>query len=124
MAAHHFAAERPAAERLKRWRDNVSRRRSPSESFCLPHAIDTAKTTAARAINAEGPAFNAGRMGTGEEVLSNEHIPNARSPASYRWGTLLARVRGSPGPSAVAPARGPPTWDDASAPVPDWDRLC
>jgi hypothetical protein len=36
----------------------------------------------------------------------------------------ILRYIGEPShPPPIAPARGPPAWDDAPEPVPDWDLL-
>jgi hypothetical protein len=34
---------------------------------------------------------------------------------------ILTQIGEPPRPQPVAPARGPPAWEDAPEPMPDWD---
>jgi hypothetical protein len=36
---------------------------------------------------------------------------------------ILTPIGEPPRPPPIAPVRGPPAWDDAPEPVPDWDPL-
>ena len=36
---------------------------------------------------------------------------------------ILTHIGESPRPPLISPARGPPAWDEAPEPMPDWDLL-
>ena len=36
---------------------------------------------------------------------------------------MLTNIGEPPRPPPIAPARGPPVWDDVPEPVPDWDDI-
>ena len=36
---------------------------------------------------------------------------------------ILTHIGAPPRPPPIAPARGPPAWQDAPEPMPDWDLL-